>query len=99
MRPILHLPSSILALLCALCVSAVNSRADEGWSLTTADFKRQSVALRSFDDNAAKVVYYGQTEPTTIPFDKILQFDRGSAVQQVRGTFTLHLVSGDRIGG
>ena len=34
---ILHLPSSIFLFLCVLCASAVTSRADDGWSLTTAD--------------------------------------------------------------
>ena len=29
--------------------------ADDGWSLTTADFKRQNVNLRSFDESGAKV--------------------------------------------
>lgn len=90
---------SLLFALCVLCASAVNSSADDGWTLTTADFKRQTVSLRSLDDNGAKVVLYGQTDVTTIPLEKILQFDRGSAVQQVRGAYTLYLVSGDRVGG
>ena len=90
---------SLLASLCVLCASAVNSSADEGWSLTTADFKRQTVNLRSFDDQGAKVILYGQTDAIVIPLDKILQFDRGAAVQQVRGAYTLYLVSGDRVGG
>src|SRR5881392_885962 len=94
---ILHLRSSILAISGVLCAFAVNASADEGWSLTTADFKRQTVNLRSFDDSGAKVILFGQTDVTTIPLDRILQFDRGSAVQQVRGAYTLHLVSGDRV--
>ncbi len=100
MPSILHPPSSILALFSVLSVfSVVTAQADEGWSLTTADFKRQSVTLRSFDDASATVIPYGQTQPVTISLDKILQFDRGAAVQQVRGGYTLHLVSGDRVGG
>jgi hypothetical protein len=74
--------------------------ADDGWSLTTADFKRQNVNLRSFDESGAKVVPYGQRDEITIPLDKLLQLDRGgAAVQQVRGAFTLYLTSGDRVGG
>ena len=103
-RAILHPPSSILvffSVLCVLCASAVSSRADDGWSLTTADFKRQTVNLRSLDDSGAKVIPFGgQTDPITIPLDKLLQLDRGaSAVQQVRGAYTLYLTSGDRVGG
>src|SRR5690242_13641410 len=92
-----HLRSAIFALLITFAGAAL---ADDGWSLTTADFKRQTVNLRSIDNEGAKVVLYGQTDPTTIPLDRILQFDRGSsAVQQVRGAYTLHLLSGDRVGG
>jgi hypothetical protein len=93
-------PSILLcSILCALCASAVTSTADEGWSLTTADFKRQTVNLRSFDEASVKVIPYNQTDQLTIPLDKLLQIDRGAAVQQVRGAYTLYLVSGDRVGG
>ncbi|HEY7119800.1 MAG TPA: NPCBM/NEW2 domain-containing protein [Tepidisphaeraceae bacterium] len=97
---IVHPPSSILVFLCVLCASAVNCFADDGWSLTTADFKRQIVNLKSFDDAGAHVVPYGETAEAVIPLDKLLQLDRGgSTVQQVRGAWTLYLTSGDRIGG
>jgi hypothetical protein len=46
-RAILHLPSSILVF--ALLVLVHPALADDGWSLTTSDFKRQNVNLRSFD--------------------------------------------------
>jgi hypothetical protein len=83
-----------------VCFLVHPALADDGWSLTTSDFKRQNVNLRSFDENGAKVVPYGQQAEITIPLDKLLQFDRGgAAVQQVRGTFTLYLTSGDRVGG
>jgi hypothetical protein len=76
------------------------ARADEGWTLTTADFKRQSVTLKSFDQNGATVTLFGQTRETTIPLDRFLQLDRGSAaVAQVRGNWALYLASGDRLGG
>src|SRR5258706_13383576 len=93
---------SNLKFLFVLFVSFVvpSAFADEGWSLTTADFKRQNVNLRAFDEAGAKVVPYGQKDEITIPLDKLLQLDRGgAAVQQVRGTFTLYLTSGDRVGG
>src|SRR5207245_2803605 len=56
--------------------------------------------LRSLDEAGAKVTPFGQTDPITIPLDKLLQLDRGAtAVQQVRGAYTLYLTSGDRVGG
>jgi hypothetical protein len=83
-----------------VCFVVPSAFADDGWSLTTADFKRQNVNLRAFDQAGAKVVPYGQKDEITIPLDKLLQLDRGgAAVQQVRGTFTLYLTSGDRVGG
>jgi len=78
------------------------ARADDGWSLTTSDFKRQAVNLKSFSDAGVTVIPFGATTPATIPLDKFLQLDRGAASsgpQQVRGNWTLHLVSGDRVGG
>src|SRR3954469_4598710 len=98
LRSILHLPSSIIVFAVLLLVRP--ALADDGWSLTTSDFKRQNVNLRSFDESGAKVVPYGQQAEITIPLDKLLQLDRGgAAVQQVRGSFTLYLTSGDRVGG
>jgi hypothetical protein len=99
-RAILHPPSSILALLFFLCASAVQLRADDGWTLTTADFKRQPVNLKSLDDAGAHVIPAAGGQPTTIPYEALLQLDRGGAsVQQVRGAYALHLASGDRVGG
>jgi len=77
-----------------------STRADDGWSITTADFKRQSANLKSLDESGAKIIPFASATETTIPLDKLLQLDRGnSAVQQVRGTWTLHLTNGDRVGG
>src|SRR4051794_9640711 len=101
-RAILHPPSSILAVIlsASLCLGATfPAFGDDGWSLTTADFKRQTVSLRSLDESGAKVVPFGESGPVTIPFDKLLQLDRGASVQQVRGAYTLYLTSGDRVGG
>jgi len=102
-RAIRHLPSAIFVSLCVLCASAVISRADDGWSLTTADFKRQTVNLRALDDTGVKVIPFGQTTQTTIPLEQFLQLDRAgsgnSSGQALRGDFALYLASGDRIGG
>ncbi len=88
-------------LLCALCVSAVNIPvfADDGWSLTTSDFKRRSANVKSIDETGVKALYYGSAEPVTVPWDKFLQLDRGASTAQPRGAWTLHLLSGDRLGG
>jgi hypothetical protein len=97
------MPRLILILLSVLSVSSVFSfraTADEGWTLTTADFKRQPVTLKSFDDKGATVTSYGDTKDKTIPLDRFLQLDRGAAATaQVRGNWALYLASGDRVGG
>ncbi len=85
--------------LCVLFTTAMSLRADEGWNLTSADFKRTTVNLKAFDEQGAKVIPFGQTTEVTIPLDKLLQLDRGAAQQQVRGAWTLYLISGDRVGG
>lgn len=89
----------LLLLLCVCSVASVVSCADDGWNLTTSDFKRSTVSLKSFDDTGVNVANYGTTQSVNIPLDKFLQLDRGAAVQQVRGTWTLYLLSGDRVGG
>jgi len=61
-----HLKSLLLCAsvsLCALC--SPSTRADDGWSITTADFKRQSANLKSLDDSGAKIVPFGSTTETT----------------------------------
>jgi hypothetical protein len=89
-------------LFCVLWLSSVVNPAfaQDTWSLTTADFRRQAISLKSLDDSGAKVVPFGATEPTTIPLDKLLQLDRGpSNAQQARGSWTILLANGDRVGG
>lgn len=96
------LRTAFSVLVCVTCLAAAGARADDGWALTTADFKRQTVALKGFDENAVRVQIYGQPEPTAVPLTQFLQLDRaggGATAQPVRGTWTLHLISGDRIGG
>ena len=89
----------LLCVLAVLCV-ADSASAQEPWSLTTADFRRQTVALKSLDDSGVKVVPFGATAETVLSLDKVLQLDRGSgATQQVRGAWTILLASGDRMGG
>src|SRR5436190_217008 len=95
-----EIPNLKLAILLSVSLCLCGTlHADEGWSLTTSDFKRQTVNLRSLDDSGAKVIVYGQTEPLTISLDRLLQLDRGSAFAQTRGNYTLFLTSGDRVGG
>src|SRR4051794_5765054 len=96
----------LLRVLCASAVILISaaSRADDTWTMTTGDFKRQLVTIKSLDDAGATVIINGQTDPLVLPWAKVLQFARGTggsaqAAQQVQGTFTLPLVSGDRVGG
>lgn len=88
-----------LGLVVVLLLVVVPSRGDDGWSLTTADFKRQTVNLKAIDDKGVHVSGFGQAQSTAVPMERFLQLDRGGSSQVVRGTWILHLVSGDRIGG
>lgn len=72
--------------------------ADTGWSLTTADFKRQSVSLQAITAEAVQVAPPG-APAVSIPMEQFLQLDRTRAAQAAGGSFLLVLANGDRIGG
>jgi hypothetical protein len=74
-------------------------RADEQWILTTADFKSETVSIRSIDDSGIHVPADGGDE-RTIAMDHFLQLDR---VGQPHATgapkLFLWLIDGDHVGG
>lgn len=71
------------------------------WLLSTADFRTESVALKSIDDKGVHVVPSGATDERIIPAEAFLQVDRGlaPAVVERPAKFMLHLAGGDRVGG
>lgn len=93
-----------LLTLSALCLLArpVVAQQDATWTLSTADFKTEQVALRSIDDAGVTVVPAGGGEPRVIPAAAFLQLDRGLPPVERPGKFVLHLAGaggGDRVGG
>ena len=96
---ILHPPSSILVF--CLLRHCADRPCRRRLDLTTADFKRQAVSLRSLRRIRRQTsCRSARLRPSTVRLDKLLQLDRGgAAMQQVRGTFTLFLTCGDRVGG
>ena len=87
------IPALLFTLLCPYCF------ADSGWTLTTADFRQQSVSLEAIADDGVRVGVAGGS-PTVVSFNAFLQLDRAAAAPRPsQGAFTLFLVSGDRVGG
>jgi len=73
--------------------------ADDGWTLTSSDFKTRTANVIAINDSGVKVNFPGGADPTVVPWDKFLQLDRGGATAQPRGAWTLYLLSGDKLGG
>ena len=88
------IPALLFTLLCPYCF------ADSGWTLTTADFRQQSVSLEAIAEDGVRVAVAGGASPTVVSFNAFLQLDRAAAAPRPsQGAFTLFLVSGDRVGG
>ncbi|HSI35082.1 MAG: NPCBM/NEW2 domain-containing protein [Phycisphaerae bacterium] len=75
------------------------SRANDIWTLTTADFKSRPASLFSISDAGVTLQFANATEPAIVPWEKFLQLDRGGSTAQPKGAWTLHLATGDRLGG
>jgi hypothetical protein len=96
---ILHSMSLAMRIFLALlCCSTLIARADDRWTLTTADFRRSSVVLREIDAKGARVLPSGAAEKT-IPLDSLVRLERDGYVAASTPKFTLFLRNGDRIGG
>ena len=91
----MNMRMTLIALL--LSLSSV-ARAQENWTLTTADFKNVSVTLKGMDANAVRVTEAAGGE-RAVSMDEFLQLERQlpTAVQQ--GKFVLHLAAGDQLAG
>ena len=97
------------ALLALLLVPAL-ARAQQTWTLTTADFKTQSVNVVSIDDAGAKITRVHGGDASVVPWRQILQLERVAAANATTpapppttrpggSKFTLYLSNGDRIAG
>lgn len=90
-----HMMKFVFAL---LALSTVLARADDRWTLTTADFRRSSVALREIDAKGARVLPSGTAEKM-VPLESLVRLEREGYVVASTPKFTLFLQNGDRIGG
>jgi hypothetical protein len=79
-------------------VAAAAARAQDSWTLTTADFRNASVSLKGIDSNAVKVSESGQGD-RTVPMDEFLQLERTLPASAQQGKFVLHLAGGDQLAG
>jgi hypothetical protein len=94
-----HLNPLWLLLTAAIALSAALSiRADDQWTLTTADFHRAAVSIQGMDNTGARVAAIGQPE-TTVPLDQLLHLERDGFSPALPTKFTLVLQDGGRIGG
>ncbi|MDB5305178.1 MAG: hypothetical protein JWM97_2727, partial [Phycisphaerales bacterium] len=78
---------------------AFSARAQTPWTLTTADFNTQAVALKSIDAAGIHVQASGGDAQSVVPFAQFLDVRRALPVGPPVGKFVLHMVGGDRIGG
>jgi hypothetical protein len=69
------------------------------WTLSTADFRTEQVALQSIDQQGVHVVAAGQSKPRVIAAEAFVQLDRGVMSLERPAKFMLHLITGDRVGG
>lgn len=95
MRPTLR-PLCAAVLLATFSVAA---RAQESWTLSTANLQTESVGLRSIDDKGVNVVGGISAQPRTIPHEQFLQLDRSLPPVERPAKFMLHMAGGDRVGG
>jgi len=71
-----------------------------GWTLTTKDFRKETVTLRSLDDAAVIYVREGDDQPIRLPIDQFLSLSRdASPVALDQGALVLHLAGGGRLVG
>lgn len=87
-----------LALLISI-VSCGSLLADDNWLLTTAQFKTQTVALKSIDAGSLKVTPAGGGADQTVPMDGFLDLSRTLPSIPDSGRFTLHMTGGDHLDG
>jgi hypothetical protein len=71
------------------------ARADEQWILTTADFKSETVSLKSIDDKGIELA----GDARTVGWDDFLQLDRVGQGRTSVPRLVLWLFSGDRLAG
>jgi len=89
----------LLALSIIHCQFSIAFAADEKWLLTTAQFKTESVLLKSLDASGVKVATADGGPERTVPMEEFLDLTRRVGLSQGSGKFLLHMSGGDHLGG
>jgi hypothetical protein len=79
-------------------LAPATARADD-WTVTTADFRNQSVLLRGIGPDGVRVADTASGPVRTIKFDQFVSAKRFAPLPATPPAFTLALVGGDRLTG
>jgi hypothetical protein len=93
MLRVFPLAATVLLATCSLALG------EDGWLLTTAQFKTDTVTLKGLDAAGAKVAPVSGGADRTVPMDDFLDLSRALPETQSAGRFVLHLVGGDHLAG
>ena len=93
MFPRIPLAACLLVLPCSIAPAA------EGWLLTTAQFKTDTVTLKAIDSSGVKVVSAAGGGERTVSMDDFLDLSRTLPLAQGGARFVLHLAGGDHLSG
>ena len=97
MNQILKRLSTLCLCLFVLSANATRARAQDAWSLMTADLRSGPAALKAIDQAGVHVEMDG--DKRIIPIDQFVEMSRPLPAVPLAGHFALHLIGGDRIGG
>lgn len=89
---------AILPALLLLTVGHPQLHAEDGWTLTTADFLSQRVDLKSISASAVRVSS-GNAEPSEVSFDRMLLLQRNDRQETARAKYMVNLIGRDRAAG
>ncbi len=100
-HPIKSAPVAVGWVASLLCLCFLFAAVAHGvdWTLTTADFQKQTVTLQALDETGLTVVTQGGVQPVKVPREQFLAIDRTPAVDEQPGAMVLHLSGGGRLVG
>lgn len=88
-----------LTLLAVSFLAATAARAQDTWTLTTADFRNASVSLKNIDGNGVRVIDPATSSDRVVSMDEFLQVERPVGASSQSGKFVLHMAGGDQLAG
>lgn len=88
-----------LTLLAVSLLAATAARAQDAWTLTTADFRNASVSLKGIDGTGVRVTDPSTNSDRVVSMDEFLQLERPVGDSSQSGKFVLHMTGGDQLAG